>query len=192
MAVKMMKKQYGEPTEKSESMMMWKNNGQWKKTVVYAKAFKHDWPSPHVDVLQQWIDYKVPVEKFSELAKFDGSVICNRTNGDISARCEKEAANFLALNLANDIIKGTKDAKSARTFYEQTVKEMANGGKPAYMQKLQFEVANSNTADTDNPSTTITEEDKIKMKKMAEMEEKELMNMDGGMNMNKDRSIENK
>ncbi len=175
MAVMMMKKQYGEPTAKTADMMMWEKTGQWKKTVVYAKEFKHDFPMPHTDVMQQWIDYKVPQEKFSDLAMFDGSVVCNRTNGEISARCDKEGANFLAINLANDIIKGNKDVKSARDFYATSIKEFINGGKPSYMQKLQFDVPNGNTADCDKPSSIITEDDMMKAKKMGEMMKKEMM-----------------
>ena len=175
MAVMMMKKQYGKPAAKTSEMMMWKNTGQWKKTVVYAKEFKHDFPMPHTDVMQQWIDYKVPQEKFNELAMFDGSVVCNRTNGEISARCDKEGANFLAINLANDVIKGNKDYNSARDFYAKTIKEFINGGKPAYMQKLQFDVPSGNTADADIPSSIITNDDMMKAKKMGEMMKKEMM-----------------
>jgi hypothetical protein len=175
MAVMMMKKNYGEPAEKTADMMMWNNTGQWKRTVVYAKEFKHDFPLPHTDVMQQWIDYKVPQEKFSDLAKYDGSVVCNRTNGEISARCDKEGANFIAINLANDIITGKKDVKSARDFYAMSIKEFINGGKPEYMQKLVFNVANGNTADTDKPSSIITEDDMMKAKKMNEMMKKEMM-----------------
>ena len=174
MVVMMIKKQYGEPVEKTADMMMWKNTGQWKKTVVYAKEFKHDFPMPHTDVMQQWIDYKVPQKKFSELAKYDGSVVCNRTNGEISARCDKEGANFLAINLANDIITGKKDANTARDFYAKIIKEFINGGKPAYMQKLQFDVANGNTADADKPSPIITQGDMMKAKKMMEMMKKDM------------------
>ncbi|MDQ3140615.1 MAG: hypothetical protein M3Q56_00030 [Bacteroidota bacterium] len=175
MAVMMMKKQYGEPEAKTADMMMWKNTGQWKKTVVYAKEFKHDFPMPHTDVMEQWIDYKVPQEKFNELAMFDGSVVCNRTSGEISARCDKEGANFLAINLANDVIKGNKDYNNARDFYAKTIKEFINGGKPAYMEKLQFDVASGNTADADKPSSIITEDDMMKAKKMEEMMKKEMM-----------------
>jgi len=175
MAVMMMKKQYGDPEAKSADMMMWKNTGQWTKTVVYAKEFKHDFPMPHTDVMQQWIDYKVPQDKFDELAMFDGSVVANRTNGELSARCDKEGANFLAINLANDVIKGNKDPNSARDSYARSIKEFINGGKPAYMQKLQFDVANGNTADADKPSSIITEDDMMKAKKMGEMMKKEMM-----------------
>jgi hypothetical protein len=177
LAVMMMRKKYGEPNEKTDEMMMWKNTGQWKKTVVYAKEFKHEFPMPHTDVMQQFIDYKVPAEKFSDLARYDGSVVCNRTNGEISARCDKEEANFLAINLANDIITGKKDVNTARDFYAKSVKEMINGGKPEYTQKLVFNVANGNTTDVDKANPIITEEDIAKAKKMMEMMKKELMDM---------------
>ncbi len=87
MAVMDMKKKYGEPAEKTATMMIWNNTGQWKRTIIYAKEFKHDFPIPHTDVMQQFIDYDVPPEKVTELAHYDGSVVCNRTNGEISARC---------------------------------------------------------------------------------------------------------
>jgi hypothetical protein len=177
MAVMEMRKKYGEPEEKTGEMMMWKNTGQWKKTVIYAKEFKHDFPMPHTDVMQQWIDYKVPADKFADLAKYDGSVVCNRTNGEISARCDKEGANFLAINLANDIVTGKKDVNTARDFYAKSIKEMINGGKPEYMQKLQFDVASGNTADTDKPNPIITADDMMKAKKMNEMMKKEMMDM---------------
>ncbi len=175
MAVMMMKKQYGEPAAKTADMMMWENTGQWKKTVVYAKEFKHDFPLPHTDVMQQWIDYKVPEEKFNDLAMFDGSIVCNRTNGEMSARCDKEGANFLAINLANDVIKGDKDVETARDFYATSVKEFINGGEPAYMQKLQFDVASGNTADSDKASSIITDDDMMKAKKIEEKMKAEMM-----------------
>ncbi|MGH8284417.1 MAG: hypothetical protein ACRETT_01460 [Steroidobacteraceae bacterium] len=36
---------------------------------------------PHKDVLEQVIDYKVPPDKFDDLARYDGSVIAERTKG---------------------------------------------------------------------------------------------------------------
>ncbi|MEX2153654.1 MAG: hypothetical protein WD825_09970 [Gemmatimonadaceae bacterium] len=56
----------------------------------------HSFPKPHTDLLEQFIDYRVPVDKYDELAAYDGSVIVERTKGEISARCDKEAMNFLA------------------------------------------------------------------------------------------------
>ena len=39
---------------------------------------------------------------FDELAAFDGAVIVERTKGEMSARCDREAANVLALNLVSE------------------------------------------------------------------------------------------
>ncbi|WP_296622132.1 hypothetical protein [Marivirga sp.] len=180
MAVMSMKKKYGEPVEKNSEMMMWKKTGQWKQTVVYAQEFDHDFPLPHTDVMQQWIDHEVPPKKFTELANFDGSVVANRTNGVISARCDLEGANFLAINLAHDIIEGNKSVENAREFYATAMKEMINGGKPDYIQKLQFDVSSGNTAFTDEPSPMITEEDMMKAKEMKDMMKKDMINKNYG------------
>src|SRR4051812_45262861 len=67
MAIKMMEKKYGPPAEKTSMMMVWNSTGPWKKTVVFAKEYKHDFPMPHTDVMQQFIDYKVPTDKFTDL-----------------------------------------------------------------------------------------------------------------------------
>lgn len=39
----------------------------------------------------------------SELVRFDGSVIIDRTAGEVAARCDMEAMNILTLNLVHDI-----------------------------------------------------------------------------------------
>jgi hypothetical protein len=54
------------------------------------------------------IDYRVPIKFFTLLAQFDGSVVAERTAGELSARCHDEEANNLALNLAHDIVVGQK------------------------------------------------------------------------------------
>jgi hypothetical protein len=66
----------------------------------------HNFPAPHTDSVESFIDYRVPVQKFTPLAEFDGSVIAERTAGEVSARCHDEQANFLALNLRDDIVTG--------------------------------------------------------------------------------------
>ena len=54
--------------------------------------------------------------KATELMEMnDGSVSVHRTVGEISAKCDFEGANFLALNLANDVITG-KYSKGCQGF----------------------------------------------------------------------------
>ena len=63
----------------------------------------------------------MPPEKFSELAKFDGSLIVERTAGEVSARCDMEATNFLALNMMHEIVSGKRTAEEARKTLSENI-----------------------------------------------------------------------
>lgn len=100
----------------------------------------HNFPTPHTDYIANFIDYQVPVEKYEELGRFDGSVIPYRTRGEVSARCDNEAANFLTMNLMHDIVHGKRSVEEARKeFAEQTAAWAMNRPAP-YAERLHFEV----------------------------------------------------
>jgi len=150
-AVQMLVSKYGLPNEITTSQVMWHNNGVWKHTIVYRDEVPHSFPKPHTDFLEQVIAYRVPADKFDDLAAYDGSVIVERTKGEISARCDKEELNMLALNLANDVITGKRTVNQARSFYADTAKAFLDKGElRPYTQALQFTPA-STTADMDAP-----------------------------------------
>lgn len=144
-AAESMLDQYGPPDEVTQHRLIWHNNGPWKHTVVHREQVEHYFPKPHYDVLEQTIDLDVPADKFDELAEFDGSVIVDRTKGEISARCDREAANFLAINLAHDIINDRASVGDAREQYAQTIEqvmqvmESGQGQLPNYARDLQFQ-----------------------------------------------------
>jgi len=140
---------YGKPQETTATMLVWHNNGPWKKTTVGREESPHDFPKPHTDLMLQTINYRVPPEKFALLAAYDGSVTAHRTKGELSALCDNEEANFLALNLAHDIIIGKRTPEEARKFYTDAIIAKDNGAKPPYTQALQFEVPKGNTGDRD-------------------------------------------
>lgn len=144
--------QYGPPDEATASMLVWHNSGPWKRTIVYREEVPHQFPKPHTDLLEQFIDYRVPPDKFDELAEYDGSVIVERTKGEISARCDKEPMNFLALNLANDIVTGRRSVDEARQFYADTAVATMRGEMPPYVQRLQFSPQSGRAADPDRPT----------------------------------------
>jgi hypothetical protein len=129
---------YGNPNEATATMLVWYNNGPWARTVIYKEEISHDFPMPHTDVMQQWVSLKVPEGKVDNLFEYDGSVVVERTTGLVSARCDKEGANFLALNLAYDIINGRRSVKEARDYYTRSIKEMKMGKMDPYMTKLNF------------------------------------------------------
>lgn len=151
MAAEAMIEKYGAPSEATPSLLIWYENGPWKRTIVYKEEIDHDFPMPHKDVLEQVINYEVPPDYFDDLAHYDGSVIVERTKGEISARCDKEGANFLALNLANDIVKGNKSVDEARQAYGEAMMQMMEGNPPETMQQLTFQVPQSNVGDSDEP-----------------------------------------
>ncbi|MGI8498033.1 MAG: hypothetical protein ACR2OG_10695 [Gemmatimonadaceae bacterium] len=138
-AAMFMTKKYGAPAAMSSDMMLWGQTGPWKRTIVYRVEHPHDFPAHHTDVMQQWIDYKAPAaEKFGDLAMYDGSVVVERTAGEISARCDKEGANFLALNLADEIISGKRSVADARKMYGEQIMAMKAMKSAPYTEKLLF------------------------------------------------------
>lgn len=150
-AAREMMAKYGQPQEATATMLVWHNNGPWLKTIVYRDPVEHRFPKPHQDVLEQWIAHRATPGKFDELAMYDGSVMVERTKGVMSARCDKEAMNFLALNLAHDIITSRKTVAEARAAFGREAMAFSQGrGGPA-TQGIQFTVAPGNTGDPDMP-----------------------------------------
>ena len=109
-----MVEQYGLPSEATPTLLIWHDSGPWKRTIVTSDETAHEFPTPHTDFISQTINYDVPVEKLPELARFDGSLIIYRTAGQVTASCDNEAANFLAVNLMHDIVEGKLTAEEAR------------------------------------------------------------------------------
>ena len=150
-AMEMMQK-YGPPNEATATHLMWWNNGPWKWTKVSSMEIPHEFPMHHPDLLQQAVDYRVPPDMFEDLAMYDGSVICERTKGEISARCDKEGANFLALNLANEIVTGKRSVNDARTEYARQIKAMMAKQPAPLTERLMFQPMKGNSADPDRPA----------------------------------------
>ncbi|AQQ55010.1 hypothetical protein B0X71_05365 [Planococcus lenghuensis] len=129
---------YGPPNEMTPSRLIWFNNAPWKRTVVHRDEVPHDFPVPHADVLEQVINYPVPADKVGEVGLFDKSVIIAQTMGEVSACCDNEASNVLALNMVHEIVSGTKTPEQAReTASEQITAWLMNRPAP-YAEDFQF------------------------------------------------------
>lgn len=148
-ATKLVIDKYGEPDETTETQLTWRQRGEWKRIVATRAFFKHQFPAPHEDSVETFIDYRVPPEKVGELAAFDGSVVVQRTAGEVSARCHDEEANRLALNLMHDIVTGAKSVQEARDYYAKEFADYRRKKPTPYMEKLRFEPASGGTADPD-------------------------------------------
>jgi hypothetical protein len=141
----------GEPDEATPTHLVWlgQRAAPWKRIVATKTFFAHAFPAPHNDSVESFLDYRVPVEKFTPLAEFDGSVICERTAGEISARCHDEQANYLALNLAHEIVTGQRSAQEARSYYAKEFLDARRKQPTPYMQGLRFGPTSSSNADPD-------------------------------------------
>lgn len=138
LAVKEMTAKYGAPLEVSSESVVWHNAGPYKRIMVTKKEVPHDFPAPHMDFLEHTISYNVPIDKIDDLVAFDASMTINKTQGEMSARCDLEGHNILTLNLARDIINGTKTVEQARKAFGEAVVAAFGGKHPPIVEQLQF------------------------------------------------------
>lgn len=142
---------YGEPHELTDSQLTWHKVGPWKRLVATKAYYEHAFPTEHIDAVESFIDYRVPPERICDLAAFDGSVVVERTAGEVSARCHDEQANFLALNLAHDIVTGARSVQDAREYYGKEFLDARRKQPTPYMEGLRFDPPTGRTADPDEP-----------------------------------------
>lgn len=142
---------YGEPELVNDEKLVWMNKDRYLRIVVTKQEIPHDFPTPHMDYLAHTIEYRVPSAKADELVAFDGSVIVDRTAGEMTARCDLEGHNILTLNIAHDIVTGKKDVAAGRKAFGEIVVEDVMGKNPPYVMALQFEKSSTASADADVP-----------------------------------------
>jgi hypothetical protein len=118
------------------------------------------WPTVHSDFLTQTINYRVPPETIHMIAQFDGSVVVDPTRGEVSARCDSEAANVLAMNMVHELVTGKRDVDGARHTSEQNTVAYNLGRDAPYAEGLLFEVPDGGTEDPDKSAVSgaITEQ----------------------------------
>lgn len=187
---------YGLPDGATPDMLVWKNNGPWAMTVLENVMIPHNFPVPHHDMLYQYVNYRMPESVYDDLARFDGSVIAERTRGTLGARCDMEEANYLAVNLAYDVSRNRKSVGEARKFYAEAVSAMKAGNATSeqsrYLHQLVFDPSDDMRGDPDaewDGTYTETyddlyayqemEENEAKMKREYKMKNKDVVRMTG-------------
>lgn len=147
-AIQMLDK-YGAPNEATATKLFWYRNAPWKRTVLTTDVVAHNWPAPHSDFLTQYIDYRVPPSMAGLIAEFDGSIIVDRTRGEVGARCDSESANVLGLNMVHEIVTGKRTVTDARRISEQNTVAYNMGRSAPYAERLLFDVPQGGTEDLD-------------------------------------------
>jgi hypothetical protein len=131
---------YGQPDVIGDRVLIWYDKGPYKKIVLMREEQPHSFPMPHTDFLTQTVMYRVPFDKVDEVTAYDGSVWFHRTRGELSAQCDVEEMNNLALNLAHDVATGARTVEDARAFYAKTAMEFKQGNRSSpYVTGLRFQ-----------------------------------------------------
>jgi hypothetical protein len=141
---------YGLPAASNARELTWYDNGPWKRTVLHKEEIQHNFPYPHKDILEQTVNYRVPLDKIADLVRYDGSLVVDRTRGELTVHCNNEAANILTLNIANDIVKGDRTVEQALAYHAQVVRGLQIGEPETYPDKLHFKAPQS-PADSADP-----------------------------------------
>lgn len=129
---------YGDPDEKTTNTLIWRNVAPFKEILVHKEVYSHRFPLLHKNSLQHVVNYKAPVEKIDDVWRYNGSVVLDRTKGQMSSYAENEAMNILALNLAHDVLAGRMNSDAARVTYGKETLNFLNGFKTAQTQVLSF------------------------------------------------------
>jgi hypothetical protein len=129
---------YGPPDEIGPDALVWWDNGPWKRTVVYRRAWPHYEGAEDKDYLENTVGYRVPGEKLDELSRFDGKLDADARYEEMTSRSESEAMNFLVLNLAYEIVAGRRGLPDARRFAARTARLSAAGKSSPYLERLLF------------------------------------------------------
>jgi hypothetical protein len=131
-AAEEMLRKYGVPQEVTGTRLHWEGNRPWLRSVVNKAGVEHS------DVLEQTVSYRTPLNFLEPIASFNGSVIPDRTRGELTAHCDREATNILALNLAHDIIRGQKTVAQAREAMVEGQREIQADRIPPDARELRL------------------------------------------------------
>ena len=135
---------YGKPLRFGESALTWYNNGPWQRTVVHRNSWPHGLGDQDRNFLEQAVSYNVPNDKSDDLKRFDPRIEADAVAMELSSRSESEDLNFLALNLAHEIITERRGVEDARHFHLNTARLSMAGKGTSYLEGLLFDARPQN------------------------------------------------
>lgn len=140
-------RKYGAPDEATAEAMIWRSRDPFKRIVVRRDGATRHAPVVHTQYLEQTVSYRVPPEKFSALAEFDGGLLADRARGELTARSDREELNFLVLNLADEVARGKRTPASAKSEAVKVMAMTASGKSSAMTSGLLFPLTRANAGD---------------------------------------------
>ena len=81
---------------------------------------------------------KVPLDRWRDLTALGRGAVYDPVTQELSARSDREETNYLALNLADEVVRGRRSAAAARSFFDATLNLSLYGKSSPYMSRLLF------------------------------------------------------
>lgn len=131
--------EYGLPDRYNDDALVWTNNGPWRRTVVFRRPGPRRPGAKNDDYLEQTINYDVSRDDLPYLRRFDHGLKVDRARGELTARSDSEKLNILALNMADQIVKGNWTVADARGVYRMTTRLASSGKTSPYMRGFLFQ-----------------------------------------------------
>ncbi|HEX4047294.1 MAG TPA: hypothetical protein VH309_05645 [Elusimicrobiota bacterium] len=131
--------EYGLPDHYDDRALVWINNGPWRRTVVFRSPGPARPGERRDDYLEQTINYDVAPYDVPYLRRLGMGLQVDRARGELSSRSDSERLNFLALNMADQIVKGNWTVADARGVYRTTLRLSKAGKSSPYMRGFLFQ-----------------------------------------------------
>jgi hypothetical protein len=129
--------EYGPPDEIGRGWLSWNDKGPWKRTTVWQQS--EEYPTDQDgDNLEQVLAYPIAQEQRLALLAFSDKVRASDDGQELAVHADREELDFLALNLAHEILQGRRDPLDAFHFEQRTLRLSAAGKSSPYMQRLLF------------------------------------------------------
>jgi hypothetical protein len=133
-----MLEKYGKPDQISSRSLAWYYNRPWQATEVFRDPGTRHRLTRNKDYLRQTVSYYVPEDKIADIMRFDPRLRVDTVRAELSARSDSEDMNYLALNLADDIVTEKRSVENARSFYIRTRQLALSGKMSPYLDRLLF------------------------------------------------------
>ena len=127
---------YGAPDEISEQTLVWNAKGPWKRIAVHCDQASRDLPLDHWNILEETIALTAPKRAADALDALRLGVHIGPQTGELTAISEAEETNFLALNVAAELLRGQRTMQEARDLYYHQISLWNAGRSSPYLQGL--------------------------------------------------------
>jgi hypothetical protein len=165
-AAQQIRSKYGEPSEGSMHMLAWENKDPWRRIEVRNEEVEHKFPKKHTECTLFTLEHSFPSEKTKDLVELNGSMLFDKTKGQVIIRAKDEQTAITELNIANNLAQGVLSLEDAKQLAAQEIQKVEQALPSQYSQKLAFRPKKS--ADPGEPVTSMPSDLKDEVEKIGE------------------------